>query len=398
MRMIIFDDGLGSLGPMTDLRASFEIRTGMLTTAGRLALVRREPLAGYWVPRHLAAVVAQRARAPVNELPEDEVISCFNGRWAVPDSALSLDPGEAVLEAGSGGVVAAMMRRDAAREFLSSGTLPEQIRRRDLGSGLLYHHPWDVIRRLPETITRDIEADRLLDAKVPSDASVIGHNPVEVHETAVLGPYVVLDAERGPIRIDRGAVIRPGAVICGPCSIGREAVVVDRALIKPDTVIGPVCKVGGEVGGTIFQGYSNKSHEGHLGDSWVGKWVNFGAGTSNSNLLNTYGEVTMQLEPEGPLHPTGMRYVGVVVGDHVKFAIETRIVTGSVVGTGAMIATTMPPPRAVRRFAWLTDQGEQVYRFDRFIQTARTTMGRRDKTPSDAYVDALRSLHERCCA
>ena len=114
---------------------------------------------------------------------------------------------------------------------------------------------------------------------------------------SILESRLVLDAERGPIRIDRGAVIRPGAVICGPCSIGREAVVVDRALIKPDTVIGPVCKVGGEVGGTIFQGYSNKSHEGHLGDSWEGKWVNFGAGTSNSNLLNTYGEVTMQLEP-----------------------------------------------------------------------------------------------------
>ncbi len=106
----------------------------------------------------------------------------------------------------------------------------------------------------------------------------------------------------------------------------------------------------------------------------------------------------MQLEPEGPLHHTGLRHGGGVVGDHVKFAIETRIMTGSVVGTGAMIATTMPPPRAVRRFAWLTDQGEQVYRFDRFIQTARTTMGRRDRTPSDAYVNALRSLHERCCA
>ena len=156
-----------------------------------------------------------------------------------------------------------------------------------------------------------------------------------------------------------------------------------------------MCKVGGEVGGTIFQGYSNKAHDGHLGDSWVGKWVNFGAGTANSNLLNTYGRVKMRLEPHGPAHCTGLRFVGTFVGDHVKFAINTRIMTGTVVGTGAMIATTAPPPAVVRRFAWLTDSGEQVYRFEEFIKTATTMMARRDKEPSEPYLHALRALSER---
>ena len=147
------------------------------------------------------------------------------------------------------------------------------------------------------------------------------------------------------------------------------------------------------MGGTIFQGHSNKAHDGHLGDSWVGEWVNFGAGTTNSNLLNTYGEVTMRLEPEGRLHRTGLTFQGAIVGDHVKFAIKTRIMTGSVVGTGAMIAVTAAPPLTVRRFGWLTDRGEQVFRIDKFIDTATRMMVRRDQVPSDAYIDALKALY-----
>jgi UDP-N-acetylglucosamine diphosphorylase/glucosamine-1-phosphate N-acetyltransferase len=249
---------------------------------------------------------------------------------------------------------------------------------------------------LSEAICRDIEAVRILDAKVPSDeADVVGPHPVEVHRSVRLYPNVVLDAERGPIVIRERAVVRPGAVISGPCAVGRDSVVIDHASIKPNTALGPVCKVGGEVGETVFQGYSNKAHDGHLGGSWVGKWVNFGAGTDNSNLLNTYGEVTMRLEPDAPVSRTGLTYLGTVVGDHVKFAIGTRIMTGTVVGTGAMIATTQPPPTTVRRFAWLTDKGESVFRFDKFMDTAVKVMTRRDQVPSRAYEGALRELHER---
>ena len=119
------------------------------------------------------------------------------------------------------------------------------------------------------------------------------------------------------------------------------------------------------------------------------------AGATNSNLLNTYGEVTMRLEPEGPMYKTGRAFVGAIVGDHVKLAIETRLTTGAVLGTGAMIAMTGFPPAVVRRFAWLTDRGEQVYRFEKFLETARKMMARRDKEPGEAYLEAMRALHER---
>jgi UDP-N-acetylglucosamine diphosphorylase/glucosamine-1-phosphate N-acetyltransferase len=394
--MVIFDDGHGRFGPMTDLRASFEIRTGMLTTAGRLAASRPEPLGGYWAPPNLAPVVAERADAPVNRLPAAKDMLCVNGRWRLPQRNLSLKRGQAALEEGSGHVVAVRLDHDDAQRFLESGDLPDGVESRQIGRDLLYVYPWDVLSMLSEAIRLDMSAVRILDAKVPTDeATVIGGHPVEVHRSAKLYPNVVLDAERGPVAIHERAVIRPGAVLSGPCSIGRDCVVIDHASIKPNTVLGPVCKVGGEVGETVFQGFSNKSHDGHLGGSWVGKWVNFGAGTVNSNLLNTYGDVWMAVEPDDPAVRTGLTYLGCVVGDHVKFAIGTRIATGGVVGTGAMIATTAPPPKTVRRFAWLTDKGESIYRFDEFMRMAVRVMTRRDQVPSNAYEQVLRELHAR---
>ncbi len=395
--MIVFDDGLGQLAPLTDLRASFEVRTGMLTTAGRIAALRPETLAGYWVPERLEALVAERSAVPVNRLPQeaaDAVLLLANGRWSIPDS-VPLREGVALVEDESDEVVAAALHPRDAEAFLATGRLPSHVERRATGPRALYRYPWDILSRLDRAIARDIAAVRLLDARIPGEAAAVcGTYPVQIHATARLYPHVVLDAETGPITIHEGATIRPGAVLCGPCSIGRRAVVIDHALIKPNTAIGPLCKVGGEVGGTVFQGYANKSHDGHLGDSWVGKWVNIGAGTTCSNLLNTYGEITMRLDPRGPMHRTGRQFVGAFIGDHAKLAINTRLMTGAVIGTGAMIATTAPPVSPVRPFAWLTDRGQQTFRFEKFMNTAAAMMARRDKVPGKAYVAALEDLHK----
>lgn len=394
--MIIFDDGLGQLGPMTDLRASFEVRTGMYTTAGRIAAHRPRTLAGYWVPTRLRALVAERANAPVNELPNEEVIYCVNGRWGMPDATISLGVGEALIEEASGHVIAAQLRHADAEYFLTTGQLHERIRIERLSSRVLYRYPWEVLALAKQTIPHDILSMRILDAQIPTDvATVIGQHPVEIHETARIYPNVVFDAELGPIMVHERAVIRPGAIICGPCSIGADAVVLDRALIKANTAIGPYCKVAGEIGATIFQGFSNKAHDGHLGDSWVGRWVNLGADTTNSNLLNTYSEVVMRLDENGPRYRTGMQFLGAIIGDHVKTAIGTRIMTGSVLGTGAMIATTAPPPATVKRFAWMTNEGTRTFRLEKFIDIARTVMARRHVQASETYLTAIRELHKQ---
>ncbi|HWB18808.1 MAG TPA: putative sugar nucleotidyl transferase, partial [Phycisphaerales bacterium] len=109
-RMVIFDDGLGQLGPMTDLRASFEVRSGMNTTAERIAETWPRSLTGYWVPERLKAVVEERANAPVNQLPAEEELLCVNGRWGMPSTDVQVEVGEAVVEAGTGHVVIARLR------------------------------------------------------------------------------------------------------------------------------------------------------------------------------------------------------------------------------------------------------------------------------------------------
>jgi UDP-N-acetylglucosamine diphosphorylase/glucosamine-1-phosphate N-acetyltransferase len=366
----------------------------MYTTAARICALRPKALAGYWVPDRLAALVASRADAPVNDLPEEEVLLCVSGRWAMPDLDRDLDVREALVEAATDHVVAAHLPRAWAEYFLSTGELHESVQVRRLPQRVLYRYPWDVLAFMKQTIREDILSTRLEGARVPADvADVCGDHAVDVHASATVGPRTVFDAAEGPILVHEQAVIRPGCVICGPCAIGPGATVVDRAHIKPNTVIGPGCKVGGEVGTTIFQGHSNKAHEGHIGDSWVGKWVNLGAGTTVSNLLNTYGEVTMRIEPEGPRQRTGLTFLGAVIGDHVKTAICTRIMTGSVIGTGAMIATTVPPPASVRRFAWITDDGERTFRLDKFLEVCTRMMARRDRKPSAAYRDAIVALH-----
>jgi hypothetical protein len=177
--------------------------------------------------------------------------------------------------------------------------------------------------------------------------------------------------------------------------VGPGTVVAPGALLKPRTVFGQRCRAAGEVGGTIFHGDSNKAHDGHLGDALVGRWVNLGAGTVNSNLLNTYGEVSMRVDGDAPLERTGRQFMGCILGDHVKTAIGTRIMTGTTIGTGAMIACSVPPPSCTPRFAWLTDDGQKVHRLDRFLSTAEIVMKRRGESLQPAERAAIQALHAR---
>ena len=396
MRMILVDDGRHELGPMTDLRAVFELRTGIRTTAERLArLVKTEP-AGCWVPQHLAELVRSRVPYPVNELPgSNDHVTLVNGRWVTPGMQIAPHRDEVVVDA-DGVMLVASLRAQDAMALLETGEMPKNARCREALDEKLIAAPWDVMRLLPDAMAMDFHDSRIAEGAVfGPEVFVIGDQPLEVDAGARVYPGVTFDVEHGPILVEADAVIRPGAILCGPCAIGRGTTVMDRAHIKAGTSIGPVCKVGGEVGGTIFQGFANKSHEGHLGDSWVGEWVNIGAGTTNSNLLNTYGEIMMRTEPDGQRRRTGLRYLGSIIGDHVKLAICTRLMTGTVLGTGAMIASSTPPPVTVDRFAWMTDEGQRRYRLDKFLEVARTMMSRRAQTLEPVLETAITELYER---
>jgi len=403
--IILFDDGLGRFGPLTDLRASFELRIGPLTPAERWP-----EACALWARPDLARLVATRHARPVNALPpQGEEFTLVNGRRREPEPRAD-GPGSretnaiiegpcVVLEKRSGHVIIARLARRDALAFLESAEAPTTVRRVEVDGEHLMARPWDILEpeRLARVMAHDI-ATRF--GTLPAIAkragvTVIGSHAAVAHADARILQGVIVDAESGPVAIDAGAVIRPGAVLVGPCFVGASTIVAERTLLKPRTVIGPHCRVAGEVGATILQGFSNKAHDGHLGDSFLGEWVNLGAGTTNSNLLNTYGEVAVRLEADAPIERTGRQFVGAIIGDHVKTAILTKLPTGCVVGTGSMLAMSSFAPALVPRFSWVTDEGRRPYRFDKFVEVARAAWSRRGVEPGDAMLAALQRLHER---
>lgn len=394
--LVLFDDDRGRFGPMAELRAAFEIRTGADTTARRVARWAGPRLVGFWVPPRLRELVAERSSLPVNTLPDAPVVSLVNGRISIPDEGLACRMDEALIDAETGDVVAASLARGHAESFLREGTLSRSVAQRAEADGQrLLRRPWDVLAALESAILHDFASERLRETREPAPAVVVGDHPVAVHASATIWPGVVIDAQNGPVAVHERAVVRAHVTLCGPCVIGAGATVAEQAVIRGRTVIGPLCKVAGEISGTIFQGASNKAHDGFLGDSYVGKWANLGAGTTGSNLLNTYGEISMRLAPDAPRERTGRQFLGAIIGDHAKLAIGTRIMTGTTIGTGAMIATTAPSPTTVPAFAWLTDDPATVprrWRLDRFEETMRAVMARRGETPGDAYCAAVRAL------
>jgi UDP-N-acetylglucosamine diphosphorylase/glucosamine-1-phosphate N-acetyltransferase len=355
------------------------------------------------VAQHIRAgklrALAHWGDKPLVALPDVPSLHVVNGRAT---GVARLPLGEALLD-DDGTVLVAHLGRAAAVELiaagLTSGALPSSVRTATAASTTSLHAPWHLLDGLGAAITADIAAlaarpDRsgytLLADPHPSR---MGSHPVLLHPTATIAPYVVFDASSGPIIVREKAVIRPFSVLCGPCAIGPQSTVADRSLIKANTTCGPQCRLGGEVGGTSIIGWSNKTHDGHLGDSIVGAWVNLGAGSDNSNLLNTYGEVPVRLEPDGPRQRSGRIFLGAIIGDHVKCAIGTRLMTGTVVGTGAMIASSTPPPSTVERFAWITDDGIRRYALPKFLEVLRTVFARRSLVPSQAYLERIASLH-----
>ena len=195
-------------------------------------------------------------------------------------------------------------------------------------------------------------------------------------------PGCVLDASQGPVVIAEGVEVGSNSVIQGPCYIGPHSVIRPLSIVKDATTIGRLCKIGGEVVNTIMLGHSNKSHEGFLGHSYIGKWVNLGAGTTTANLKSTYGLVSVQYAEREV--PTGRQFFGSVVGDHVKTGIGTRLMPGTYIGFCAALLGSAIPPRFVPSFSFWTDKGLAPYDLDKAKQVMKAVYARRDLRWTDA--------------
>ena len=414
-RLHIFDDGRGRFGPLTDLRAIFEVRTGALSTRQRIERALALPLAASHVPARLARVVAERRNIPVNEplAPGDWFL--VNGRWLGVHAAAqvrSLPRGQVLLTA-DGQLVAAHLPHDKAQVIIDTGfESPPGIHANRLPAAtidpyapsteaiaaqrVLIDRPWHILDQLETTLAADLESFDLpaLNPATSPQVSLIGSHPCKVAADAKIMPMVVINTEKGAVVIDSGAQIHSFTVLNGPCYIGPRSTINAHSDIRANTAIGPSCKVGGEVSFSIIQGYTNKAHLGYLGHSLVGAWVNFGAGTTVSNLKNTYGSIRVQLEKNGAAEDTGRTFLGPIIGDFTLTAIGSRILTGSCIATGTMLAVSAFAPKLTERFSFHTDDGAEHYDIEKFLDMARRMTTRRCCGLKQGEEMLLRAVHE----
>lgn len=232
---------------------------------------------------------------------------------------------------------------------------------------------------------------QLLDPSlVPAGTIVFGDPALLSAADAVVEPGVVLDLRGGPIILEEGVVVRSGTRLEGPLHVHVDTLLMGGSIRH--SVIGPACRVHGEVASSVFIGFANKAHDGFLGHSVLGQWVNLGAGTITSNLKNTYGEISL-VTPEGPV-PTGRIFVGSFIGDHAKTAIGTLLATGTILGAGASVHGPPPVPRHVPAFSWGTTGADQVT-LEGFLRVAARVMPRRGVELTPDRDNALRRLHAR---
>lgn len=229
---------------------------------------------------------------------------------------------------------------------------------------------WDLLAHLGEDLEDDFRIlGKGVKGKIHPSAVIYNAENVLIEEGAEIEALAVLDARSGPIYIGKNSVIRPQSYLRGPLSIGPE------------------CRIGGEVAHSIFHGFSNKAHYGFIGHSYVGEWVNLGAGTTNSNLKNNYG--TVKVYNRGKLIDTDQQFMGCFIGDHSATAIGTMIYTGCVIGVGANIFGVHHIKKFVPSFSW-GETGEAE--IDKACAAARAMMSRRNIEFSAEYDKLFRKV------
>lgn len=269
-------------------------------------------------------------------------------------------------------------------------SLASSTGRRSDVAGRWLDAPWDLVRHLAEMLGDDIiRIGPTLQTANPSQSTVIRGHPVFAELGSTIESHVVLDASQGPILVRRGAHVHAFTRLVGPCAIGQDSVALGEKIATSS--IGDVCRVHGEVSSAIFIGHANKAHDGFIGHCVLGRWVNLGASTVNSNLKNTYGTVSMWT-PQGA-QDSGLQFLGALLGDHAKTGIGTRLTTGSVIGAGANVVYDGLAPKTVPPFAW--GPGQQVYDLERFLQVVERVLARRNVTLGEKARRQLAAAHAR---
>jgi UDP-N-acetylglucosamine diphosphorylase/glucosamine-1-phosphate N-acetyltransferase len=390
MRVCLFEDQAEYLDPLALTRPVFHL------VCGRTCLGWKQ--LRYWAPREYGLMVRRHledvtrngnAGLAVNDLKwlRAGTTMLVNGRWLPPEGSPRLPQTPCVGLAGGEVAFAVVGPEEVDKltpELLPSfldewqNTLPSQP-----AGGDMVRYPWDLIEQNGTQLRRDFAATPCAVSAPPANLALVGSaENLRVDPEARIDPYVVADTTQGPVMIDAHAVVASFSRLEGPCYVGPYTQV-HGANIRAGTTLGPQCRVGGEIEASIIHGHSNKYHDGFLGHSYVGEWVNLGAGTHNSDLRNDYGEVTVTIH--GQPVATGQSKVGCFLGDHTKTGLGTLLNTGTSVGAFCnLLPAGRFAPKYVPSFTdWWNGSLREGFDMDQLLSTARLVMQRRGQQLTD---------------
>jgi UDP-N-acetylglucosamine diphosphorylase/glucosamine-1-phosphate N-acetyltransferase len=367
MNLILFDDPdiRSNLLPLTFTRPVAEVRVGILTIAAKWE--------HHFNAKPSYATSPYLAKKFKKSVADDNL--WINGA-VCPDEKLvgdlgKLKPGDAIFKNTK--IIAVRSREDELPEVIE-GKVTEYGH--DLA---VVDHPWRIFQNNGSQIRADfklITAGRKSAAIKDPHTRTYNEANIFLEEGVVLRA-AILNAENGPIYLGKNSQVQEGAIIRGPFALGQDSIVTMGAKMRGDNTIGPFCKVGGEVSNSVLFGYSNKAHDGFLGNSVLGEWCNLGADTNTSNLKNNYDHAKVWSYAKNEYVDIGQPNCGLIMGDHSKSGINTMFNTGTVVGVSSNIFGAGYPRSFIPSFQWGGASGFVTYQFEKAIETAARMMARR---------------------
>jgi UDP-N-acetylglucosamine diphosphorylase/glucosamine-1-phosphate N-acetyltransferase len=384
MNYILFDNFRRSnLFPLTYLRPVADIRIGILTIREKWekylgqktsTLTESYLRKKYPVIRHDDNIMINGSVCPNRDLVE-EIRSLKTGEILFRDDA-----------------IIAMHLQAVDLDSIDEENVDEVNMLESKSQLIKIIHTWDIFALNGKALEDDFEllTRNRKSAPVSKTNQVLG-DQIFLEEGARV-ECCILNSTTGPIYIGKNAEIMEGSIIRGPFSLGEHAAVKMGAKIYGPTTIGPYCKVGGEVNNSVFLGYSNKAHDGFMGNSVIGEWCNIGADTNTSNLKNTYENIKVWNYADQTFVETGLQFCGLIMGDHSKCGINTMFNTGTVVGINTNVFGAGYQRNFIPSFSWGGPSGMKSYHIDRAVSVAKKVFQRRGIEFNEIEEDILRDI------
>lgn len=387
MNCILFDDETReNLLPLTFTRPVSEIRIGILTITEKWQHFLNAPLSfltrEYLSNKYTITIEAENLLINGSVLPDKLLVS----------EVLKIKEGEILV---SGDIVIAVRLNEMQLMQFVENKHAGFTKREVTFPVLRVSFPWDIFTLNEKALKMDFAllTQGRTSEPVSMTNQIIGSGNLFVEPGAVV-ECSIINASAGPVYIGKDAEIMEGCIVRGPFALCEHGVLKMGTKIYGATTIGPHCKIGGEISNSVIFGFSNKAHDGFLGNAVIGEWCNLGAGTNNSNLKNNYAEVRVWNYPKESFIKTGLQFCGLIMGDHSKSSINMMFNTGTVVGVSANIFGSGFPRNFVPSFSFGGSQGFAEYQLSKVFEVAEKVMQRRNLHLTDEDRQILKHIFD----